>query len=96
MDRQAAHDEQQLKRRDQALVAARKQRELQRKAVFDRLKAAEDREDKKELELDAAIQSLSDSRFQLAKANSDLEKTMNELALLSDKEVELVSVEISL
>jgi exonuclease VII large subunit len=80
------------KMHNEALQQARRQRDLQRKLAADRLKDARDVEEKTVLALNAACNELSDSNYQLSEARANLEKAKGELELLSNKEIELVSL----
>lgn len=91
-----AHYAQVQKMQDEAMQQARSQRDYQRKLAADRLNQARDMEDKTALALNEAYNELDDSKYQLGEAKTNLEKAKGELELLSNKEIELVSLESSL
>jgi outer membrane protein TolC len=77
---------------DEALRQARERRERQRNLAAERLKFARDVEEKNGLALNAAQNELCNSNYQLAEAKTNLEKAKGELELLSNKEIELASL----
>jgi hypothetical protein len=77
---------------DEALRQAREQRDHQRKLAAERLKDARNIEEKCTLTLNAAYNENCSSNYQLAEAKINLEKAKGELEILSDREIELVSL----
>jgi glutathione S-transferase len=91
-DEERAHVARIQKLQNEALARAREQRDHQRKIAANRLKEAREQEEKTKLALNNVYQELAASKYQLAEAKSNLDKTKSDLIFLSNKEVQLVSI----
>jgi hypothetical protein len=85
-----AHAEHVQKLADEAMRRAKEQRDYQRKLATDNLNAARQNEKKMTDELNAALEELHTSTYQLAEAKANLSRTKSELNRLANKELELV------
>ncbi len=86
-----AHTARGQKLQEETLKRARDQRDYQRQLADRHLKEAREVEENTKSALNAAYQELSASRYQLAQAKSNIDKTKNDLVLLSKKAMDLVS-----
>jgi hypothetical protein len=79
------------KLQEDALKKAQEQRNYQRQLAANRLKQARDFEEKMVSVLNDTYQELTDSTYQLGEAKANLAKTKDEMELLCNKKLELVS-----